>query len=121
MLLSNKKHTDAFIEQTTTRPQGTLEFTMNKQMESFPFIPPTNSVEEGKCLLGVIFSEATNFVLNITDENKSFLISIPGRWRFHSYLEDGILDKIEDSLKLRSENDFKLNDEKVRKRGNEMK
>ena len=86
MLLLNKKHTDTLIEQTTTRPQGTLEFTMNKQMESFPFNPPTNLVEEGKCLLGVIYFEAMNFVLNITDENKSFLISIPGRCRILEFL-----------------------------------
>ena len=30
-----KKHTDTLIEQTKTKPQETLEFKMNKQMQTF--------------------------------------------------------------------------------------
>ena len=45
MLILLEKHTDTTIENTKTRPQGTLEFTMNKQMETFSFNPPTNLVE----------------------------------------------------------------------------
>ena len=62
-----KKHTDALIEQTITRPQGTLDFKMNKQMESFSFPPPINLSEEGKRFLAVTSFEATNSVFKRTD------------------------------------------------------
>ena len=42
------KHTDTLSEQTKTRPQETLRFETNKQMESFSFIPSKNLVEEGR-------------------------------------------------------------------------
>ena len=66
LLLLIKKHTDTLIEQTKTRPQETLEFKMNKQMQTFSFNPPINLVEEGKWLLGVSSLECTNSVFNIT-------------------------------------------------------
>ena len=53
LLLLIKKHTNTLIEQTKTKPQETLEFKMNKQMQTFSFNLSTNLVEEGKCLLGV--------------------------------------------------------------------
>ena len=82
-LLLFKKHTDALIENTTTRPQETLEFEMNNQMQTFLFNPPLNLVE-GKWLLGVTSFECTNSVFNITDENNSFSITIPGHWQTES-------------------------------------
>ena len=78
LLLLIKKHTDTLIEQTKTKPQETLEFKMNKQIETFSFSPPINLVEEGKWLLAVTSFEVTNSVFNITDENNSFAITIPG-------------------------------------------
>ena len=36
------------IEQTKTRPQETLKFVMNKQMQTFSFNPTINLVEEGE-------------------------------------------------------------------------
>ena len=57
ILLLNKKHSDTLIEQTKTRPQETLENKMNKQMQTFSFIPPINLVEEGKGLLAVTSNE----------------------------------------------------------------
>ena len=53
LLLLIKNLTDTLIENTRTRPQETLEFKMNKQMQTFSFNPPINLVEEGKWLLGV--------------------------------------------------------------------
>ena len=44
---------------------------MNKQMETFSFSPPMNSVEEEKA---VTCFEATNSVFIETDENNSFSI-----------------------------------------------
>ena len=71
-LLLYKKHTNTLIEQTTTKPQETLEFKMNEEMQTFSFDPPINLVEEGKWLLGVTYFDFTNSVFNITDENNSF-------------------------------------------------
>ena len=53
LLLLIKKHTDTLIEQTKTKPQETLEFKMDKQRQTFSFIPPINSIEEDKWLLSV--------------------------------------------------------------------
>ena len=36
------------MEQTKTKPQETLKFKMNKQMQIFSFNPPVNLVEEAK-------------------------------------------------------------------------
>ena len=44
MLLLIKKHTDTLIEQTRTKPQETLEFKMDKQIQTFSFNPPINLV-----------------------------------------------------------------------------
>ena len=79
LLLSIKKHTDTLIEQTKTKPQETLEFKMNKQMQTFSFNPPINLAEEGKWLLSVSSLDCTNSVFNITNENNSFSIIIPGQ------------------------------------------
>ena len=53
LLLLIKKRTDTLIEQTKTKPQETLEFKINKQMQTFSFNPPINLLEDGKWLLGV--------------------------------------------------------------------
>ena len=52
----------------------------------------------------------------MTDRNNSFSISTPGCWRTPNYLPEGILDKLKDLLKLRSQNDLEFNVEKL---GNE--
>ena len=104
MLLLVKRHTDTLIKQTRKRPQVTPEFKMNKQKETISFSPPINLIEEGKWLFGVNSFEANNFVFNITDENNSFSISIPGCWRSPNYLEDGVCDKINNILKFKSQN-----------------
>ena len=80
-LLLIKKHTDTLIEQTKTKIQETLEFKMNKQMQTFSFNPSINLVEEGKWLLGLSSLECTNSVFNITNENNSFSIIIPGHYQ----------------------------------------
>ena len=79
LLLLIKKHTDTLIEQTKTKPQEALEFKMNKQMQTFSFNPPINLVEEGKWLLAVSSLDCTNTVFDITNENNSFSINIPGQ------------------------------------------
>ena len=71
-------HTDTLIKQTKTKPPETLEFKMNKQKQTFSFYRPINLVEEGKWLLGVSSYECTNSVFNITNENNSFSIIVPG-------------------------------------------
>ena len=81
LLLLFKKHTDTLIEQTKTKPQETLDLKMNKQTQNFSFNPAINSVEEGKLLLAVSSLECTNSVFNITNENISFSIIIPGHYQ----------------------------------------
>ena len=48
LLLLIKKHTDTLIVQTKSRTQDTLEFKMNKQMQTFSFSPAVNLSVEGK-------------------------------------------------------------------------
>ena len=75
LLLLFKKRTDTLIEQTKTKPHESLEFTLNKQMDTFSFNLPMNLYEEGKWLLAVTSFEPTNSVFNIIDENNNFSIS----------------------------------------------
>ena len=115
LLLLIKKHTDTLIEQTRTKPQETLEFKMNKQMQSFSFSPPINLIEEGKWLLAVSSFECTNSVFNITNENNSFSIIIPGHYQNKS--DEETIDELNRLLELRSRNGIELNVEQVRKKG----
>ena len=116
LLLLIKKHTDTLIEQTRTKPQETLEFKMNKQMQTFSFNPPINLVEEGKWLLGVSSFDCTNSGFNITNENNSFSIIIPGHWE--TEFAEKIIDEVNRLLELRS---LELHVNEVRKRGNIIK
>ena len=105
------------IEQTKTKPQETLEFKMNKQMQSFSFNPPINLVEKGKWLLGVTSFECANSVFNITDENNSFAISTPGYW----IPEKGqqTIDKLKELLEL-DKRDLSLHIAAVRGKGQKI-
>ena len=113
LLLLIKKHTDTLIEQTKTKPQETLEFKMDKQMQTFSFNPPINLVEEGKWLIAVSSLECTNSVFNITDDNNSFSIIIPGH--YETEFAEKIVDDLNKLLELKS---LELHVEEVRKRGN---
>ena len=115
LLLLIKKHTDTLIEQTKTRPQETLEFRMNKQRQTFSFNPPINLLEEGKWLLAVSLFECTNSVFNITNENNSFSIIIPGHYETESAQKT--IDELNNLLELRSQNGIELHVEQVRKKG----
>ena len=116
LLLLIKKHTDTLIEQTKTKPQETLEFKMNKQMQIFSFNPPINLVEEGKRLLAVSSFECTNSVFNITNENNSFSIIIPGHYQ--TEFAEETIDKLNKLLELKS---LELHVAEVRKRGDKIK
>ena len=116
LLLLIKKHTDTLIEQTKTKPQETLEFKMNKQMQTFSFNPPINLVEEGKWLLAVSSFECTNSVFNITNENNSFSIIIPGHYQNEP--DEKTIDNLNNLLELKS---LELHVEEVKKRGDKIK
>ena len=116
LLLLIKKHTDTLIEQTKTRPQETLEFKMNKQMQTFSFNPPINLVEQDKWLLAVSSFECTNSVFIITNENNSFSIIITGHYETES--AEKTFDELNKLLELRS---LELHVEEIRKRGNKIK
>ena len=115
LLLLIEKYTDTLTESPRTRPQVSLEFKINRQMQTFSFNPPINLVEEGKWLLAVTSFETTDSVFNIIDENISFPISSP------SYLIPGdgeeLIKKLNEFLKLRSENDIELHVKEFGKRG----
>ena len=116
LLILIKKHTDTLIEQTKTKPQESLEFKMNKQMQFFSFNPSIISVEEGKWLLAVSSLECTNSVFNITNENNSFSILIPG------HLENKSDERTNNELnKLLEPRSLVLHVQEVRKRGNKVK
>ena len=116
LLLLIKKHTDTLIQQTKTKPQETLEFKMNKQTQTFSFSPPINLLEEGKWLLAVSSFECTNSVFNITNENKSFSVIIPGHYQSES--DEKTINELNKLLELRS---LELHVAEVRKRGNKIK
>ena len=116
LLLLIKKHTDTLIEQTKTKPQETLEFTMSKQTQTFWFNPPTNLIEEDKWLLAASLFECTNSVFNITNENNSFSILIPGHYQNES--DKKTINDLNILLELKS---LELHVEEVRKRGNKIK
>ena len=111
-----KKLTDTLIEQTKTRPQETLEFKMNKQMQTFSFNPPINLIEQDKWLLGVSLFECTNSVFNINNENSSFSVIIQGHYKTES--AEKIINKLNKLIDLRY---LELHVEEVRKRGNIIK
>ena len=92
---------------------------MKKQTEKFPNNPPINIAEEGKWLLGVTSFECTSSVFNITWENISFSISIPGHW--NSEDSEEIINKLKKLLEFKSEKGIELHIEEVRKRGNQKK
>ena len=115
LLILIQKHTDTLIEQTQTKPQETLEFKMNKQMQTFSFNPPINLLEEGRWLLGVSSFECTNSVFNITNENNSFSIIVPGHYETES--AEKTIKELNNLLELRSQNGIELYVEQVRKKG----
>ena len=116
LLLLIKKHTDTLIQQTKTKPQETLEFKMNKQSQTFSFNPPINLIEEGKWLIAVSSFECTNSVFNITDDNNSFSIIIPGH--YETEFAEKIIEDLNKLLELKS---LELHVNEFRKRGNIIK
>ena len=86
------------IELTKTKQQETLEFKMNKQTQTYSFNPPINLVEEGKWLMAVSLFDCTNSVYNITNENKSFSIIVPGHYLNKS--DEKSIDDLDKLLKL---------------------
>ena len=116
LLLLIKKHRDTLIQQTRTKPQGTLKFKMNKQTQTFSFNPPINLIEEDKWLLGVSSLECTNSVFNITNENNSFSIIIPGHYQNKS--DEKTIDNLNKLIELKS---LELHVKEVRIRGNKVK
>ena len=104
------------IEQTKTKPQETLDFKMNKQMQTFSFNPPINLGGEGTWLLGLFSLQCTNSVFNITKENNSFSIFIPGHYQTE-FAEEMIID-LNKLLELKS---LELHVGEVTKRGDKIK
>ena len=116
LLLLIKKHTDVLNQQTKTKPQETLEFKLNKQMQTFSFNPPINLVEEDKWLLAVSSLDCTNSVFSIFNENNSFSIIIPGH--YETEFAEKTFDELNKLLEFKS---LELHVKEVRKRVNKIK
>ena len=114
LLLVIIKHTETLIQQTKTKPQETLVLKLIRSKQTFSFNPPINIVEEGEWLLGVSSLECTNSVFNITNENNSFSITIPGHWQNKS--AEKTIDELK-LFKLRSQIGIDLHVVQVRKKG----
>ena len=82
-------------------------------MVTFSIIPPMNLFEEGKRLLAVNFFEATNSIFKIPDENNTFSISTPVPWISEG--SDELINKLNEILELRPQNDIKLHVKEVQK------
>ena len=85
-------------------------------MQNFSFNPPNKLVEEGEWLLWVYSFECTISVFNITDENNSFILTVPGYWENKS--AEKVIDELNKLLEFRS---LELHVKEVRKRGDELK
>ena len=116
LLLLIKKHTDTLIEQTQTKLQETLEFKMIRSKQTFSFNPPINLVAEDKWLLAVSLFDCRNSVFNISDENNSFSITIPGHWQ--NNFEEEIVNTLNGALEVKS---LESHVAAVRHRGNKIK
>ena len=116
LLILIKKHTDTLIKETKTKPQETVEFKMNKQLQTFSFNPPINLVEGGKWFLGLSSLECTISVFNITNENNSFSSIIPGHYQ--TEFAEKMINDLNKLLELKS---LELHVEEVRKKGNKSK
>ena len=104
------------IEQTRTKPQETLELVLSNHMQIFPFSPPINLTERSKWSLGRTSFDCTNSVFNITDENKSFSITIPDHWENKS--AEKTIDELNELKELKS---LELHVKEVEKRGSKIK
>ena len=60
--------------------------------------------------------ETTNSVFNITDENKSFLITTRNYWIPEG--SEKIVDKLKEMLELRSQNDIELYVKEIEEKSN---
>ena len=89
---------------------------MNKQTQTFSFNPPINLVEKSRWLLGVSSIEFKNSVFNITNENNSFSIIVPGHYQNKS--DEKTINDLNKLLELKS---LELHVEEVKKRGNKIK
>ena len=104
------------VEQTKLKPPETLEIGMNKQMHTFSSNPPINQLDESQWLLAVSSFDCTNSLFDITDENNSFSITIPGHGVSKS--AERTIDQLNKLLEFRS---LELHVKEVRKRGNKRK
>ena len=84
-------------------------------MEIFSINFPINFFEEGRWLLAVNSFEATNSVFNIKNGENRFLVTTPKQWIPEG--GDEPINKLNDILELRSQNDFGLHGKKVERRG----
>ena len=84
-------------------------------MQTYSFNRPINLVEEGEWLMAVSLFHCTKSVFNITNENNSFSIIIPGHYPNKS--DEITIERLNTLLERRSENGIELHVEEVKYRG----
>ena len=85
---------------------------MIRSKQTFLFNAPINLVEEDNWLVGVILFDCTNSVSNITNENNSSPITVPG------HLESELtVYNLRRLLDFKSQSSIDLHVQEVRKRG----
>ena len=87
-------------------------------MDTFKFDPHINLSEEEKRLLAVTSFEANESVSKRTDENNSFLFTMLGHWTPKGGGET--INKIQELLEFRSQNDIELHVKEIGKSGQWM-
>ena len=85
-------------------------------MQTISFNPPINSVEESKWLLAVSSFECTNSALNISNENNSFSVIIPGHYQNKS--DEKTIVELKNLLELKY---LALHVKEVRERSKKIK
>ena len=83
-------------------------------MQTYSFNPLLNLFGENKRRLVVTSFEATNSVFNKTGKNNSFSFSTPSYWI--SGNSEALINKLNNLLELRSQNDVKLHARELIKR-----
>ena len=89
-----------------TKPQETIDFTLNKRTDTFSFCPLINLTEEGKWLLAFASFEAIDSVFNITDGNNSVSKTTADHWMLKRV--EVTLDKLRNLIELTSKTDNEL-------------
>ena len=108
LLLSITKNCEMLIKQTHTKPQGRLEFKVNKSREIFHFKTPI-SIEASR-MIGLTSLEVYNSVFNTNTTNKKFEFDTDN---FDEFSFEEIKDELEKIFNISDSTPYHLHHEKT--------